>query len=185
MITVSGSAPSLSLLGEAVKLHDVPWMERSEGWDWRSPENLAYWSSLTFECWENGEWIGIEPEKVFPRMGFAQFPRSLSSSAVRASGTCHPIGQWGSAGSRWELKIETRVVANNVIGDSDLATRGIVGDSTATLEGMGDVWPTFGPVMAVLPSWSGGSFVGLGQMMAGSDSITIVFNEEGVVHEPC
>lgn len=179
MRTVSGSGGSVYSLGDLFEFSQVPLLDCGDGWDWSAPEDMRCWDTgIAFEVWD-GSWEPIEPLQVYPRSGVVSFSRCLRGQHVRASGSCFTTSLVG-VGERWRIEVETVVSNTSVLGSDVTQTASKTLGSRAFIEGI-----TAEPsrVVARLPSAIRGVFVGLGHLVPGLDSVSVIFDDEGVLYE--
>lgn len=180
MRVFSGKGGSVYELGELFQFTQIPLRDSGGGWDWFAPEDLRYWSGdVSFEVWD-GTWQSIMPLEVYHRSGRVSFDRCLEGKHVRASGVCRPASLV-STGDRWRLEVETLVSMTPMLGSEFQQSTAKSLGSSATIEGIENA-PS-GPMFVWLP-FVRGVFIGLGQLWAGRRTVTITFDDEGVVYEP-
>lgn len=178
MRTVSGSGGSVYSLGEPFGFSDVPLRDCGGGWDWCTPEDMRCWEDVVFEVWD-GEWIPVKPLHVYPRSGVVSFNRCFEGKHVRASGTAYTTSLIG-VGESWRIEVDTAVSNTSVLGSDVTHTTSKTLRSRAVIDG---ITGEPGRVFARLPSAIRGVFVGLGQLVPGLDSVSVIFDDEGVLYE--
>ena len=74
-----------------------------DGFDWVAPDAYALWlGEPTFDVFEDGEWLQLEPLTVDSDCGHVGFSRCLRGKVVRARGQCRPLSVVATCG-RWEI----------------------------------------------------------------------------------
>jgi hypothetical protein len=171
--TARGSGGSIYSLGDPVGF-SVLLEPRDDGWVWAAPEWARYWLSTPgFDVYVEDEWRAVVPERVQIRSGSALFPRCLTTT-VRATGQCRPASKYADVGG-WRVEVEVSIHPLKTLdGDGVVAKRG---DSTLFLESGVECPP---PAYVWLPHGNC-VVVGVGDVFGS----TVVFNDEGVVYDPC
>lgn len=184
----SGRGGELFLASEATPF--VALLEDAgDGFDWRAADpSLRHWLDrpLSFEVFEGGGWMLLEPLEVFHASGRVGFGRCLAGRSVRASGTCLLLSRLGSSES-WDLNVEVAVRDRSSLGMVTPVSAAVVGRSAAELRGclLEALYRPFlavSEVLAVLPM-ALGAFIGLGSLSERGPGVVFVsFNEKGVSH---